>query len=371
METITGLAPRLSVSPTCAAFGVPRASYYRWLAPKREHAPRRSGRALSDEERQAVLDVLHEKRFVDLPPAQVWARLMDEGRYLCSIRTMHRILAAADESKERRAVRHHPNYAVPELVATRPNEVWSWDITKLPGPAAWTSFYLYVILDIFSRYVVGWLAAGRESKVLAKRLIATTLERQGIRPGELTLHSDRGAAMISKPVAFLLADLGVTKSHSRPRVSNDNPFSESHFKTMKYRPETPARFASVAEVCSVFGDLFGWYNHEHHHSGLGLLTPHEVHHGLAESRVAERAAVLARAYAEHPERFVRGLPWPPAPPQEVWINKPLAGVASLIAAPEAAGTKTDLATASRTNDLEVGRGTTTPEREEILTAVAQ
>jgi putative transposase len=256
-------------------------------------------------------------------------------------------------------------------VATRPNEVWSWDITKLPGPAAWTSFYLYVILDIFSRYVVGWLAAGRESKVLARRLIATTLERQGIRPGELTLHSDRGAAMISKPVAFLLADLGVTKSHSRPRVSNDNPFSESHFKTMKYRPETPSRFASVAEVCSVFGDLFGWYNHEHRHSGLGLLTPHEVHHGLAESRVEARAAVLARAYAGHPERFVRGLPRPPAPPQEVWINKPLAGVASLIAPRQAAGTKTDPATASRTNDLEAGRGTITPEREEILTAVAQ
>jgi putative transposase len=363
MHTINEIAPRLSVSPTCAAFGIPRASYYRWLEPKREHPPRRSGRALSDEERQAILDVLHEERFVDLPPAQVWARLMDQGRYLCSIRTMHRVLAAANESKERRAVRRHPNHAVPELVATRPNEVWSWDITKLPGPAAWTSFYLYVILDIFSRYVVGWLAAGRESKVLARRLIATTLERQGIRAGELTLHSDRGGPMVSKPVAFLLADLGVTKSHSRPRVSNDNPFSESHFKTMKYRPETPTRFASVGEVCSVFGDLFGWYNHEHRHSGLGLLTPHEVHHGLAESRIAARAAVLARAYAEHPERFVRGFPRPPAPPREVWINKPPAGVASLILAPGACGTKTDLATASRTNDLEVGRGTGLPPNE--------
>ena len=371
METISELAPRLSVSPTCAAFGVPRASYYRWRAPKQEHRPRRSARALSDEERQAVLDVLHEERFADLPPAQVWARLMDEGRYLCSIRTMHRVLAAAGEAKERRSVRRHPKHAVPELVATRPNEVWSWDITKLPGPAAWTSFYLYVILDIFSRYVVGWLAAGRESKVLARRLIATTLERQGIRPGELTLHSDRGAAMVSKPVAFLLADLGVTKSHSRPRVSNDNPFSEAHFKTMKYRPETPKRFASLGHVCGVFGDLFGWYNHEHRHSGLGLLAPYEVHHGLAESRVAERAAVLAQAYAEHPERFVRGLPRPPAPPREVWINKPSEGLASLIVASEAIGTKTDLATASRTNDLEVGKGRTTPEREEIPTAVAQ
>lgn len=371
MQTIHEIAPRLSVSPTCAAFGVPRASYYRWLEPRREHPPRRSARALSREERQRVLDVLHEERFVDLPPAQVWARLMDEGHYLCSIRTMHRVLAAANESKERRAVRRHPNYAVPELVATRPNEVWSWDITKLPGPAAWTSFYLYVILDIFSRYVVGWLAAARESKVLARRLIATTLERQGIRPGQLTLHSDRGAAMISKPVAFLLADLGVTKSHSRPRVSNDNPYSESHFKTMKYRPETPKRFGSVRNVCSVFGDLFGWYNHEHRHSGLGLLTPYEVHHGLATKTIEQRAEVLARAYAEHPERFVRGLPRPPAPPQEVWINKPIAGVASVIVAADTLGTKTDLATASRTNDLEVGKGRTTPKPEETPATVAQ
>jgi putative transposase len=371
METISDLAPRLSVSPTCAAFGVPRASYYRWRAPKREHRPRRPARALSDEERQAILDVLHEERFADFPPAQVWARLMDEGRYLCSIRTMHRILAAAKETRERRAVRRHPKHAVPELVATRPNEVWSWDITKLPGPAAWTSFHLYVILDIFSRYVVGWLAAGRESKVLARRLIATTLERQGVGPNELTLHADRGAAMVSKPVAFLLADLGVTKSHSRPRVSNDNPFSESHFKTMKYRPQMPARFASVAQVCSVFGDLFGWYNNEHRHSGLGLLTPHEVHHGLAESRVAGRASVLAQAYAKHPERFVRGLPRPPAPPQEVWINKPTEGIASLIEPAQAADTRTDPATASRTNDLEAGQGRTTHEKEEIPTAVAQ
>lgn len=370
MGTIRELAPRLSVSPTCAAFGVPRASYYRWLAPKRERPPRRSARALSGEERRAVLDVLHEERFVDLPPAQVWARLMDEGHYLCSIRTMHRILAVAREARERRSVRRHPNHPVPELVATRPNEVWSWDITKLPGPAAWTSFYLYVILDIFSRYVVGWLAAGRESKVLARRLIKTTLERQGIVPGQLSLHADRGSPMISKPVAFLLADLGVTKSHSRPRVSNDNPYSESHFKTLKYRPETPARFDSVGHVCGVFGDLFGWYNHDHRHSGLGLLTPYEVHHGLAETTVAKRAAVLAQAYSEHPERFVRGLPRPPAPPQEVWINKPPVGVASLIAPSEDSGTKTGPVTASRTNDLEVDRDRTTPEREEIPIAVA-
>jgi putative transposase len=371
MRTIEEIAPRLSVEPTCAAFGVPRGSYYRWLEPKREHPPRRSGRALDAAERQAVLDVLHEERFVDLPPTQVWAQLVDEGRYLCSIRTMHRILAAAEENRERRSVRRHPHHPVPELVARRPNEVWSWDITKLPGPAPWTWFYLYVILDVFSRYVVGWLAAGRESKILAKRLIETTVQRQGIRPGELTLHSDRGSAMTSKPVAFLLADLGVTKSHSRPRVSNDNPFSEANFKTLKYRPETPARFGSVEHVSGTFGDIFGWYNHEHRHAGLGLLTPYEVHHGLAAAKIAQRAAVLARAHSDHPERFVRGLPRPPALPDEVWINKPSAGIASLILPPESLGMKTDLATTSRTNDLEAGRGTTTPEREEILAAIAQ
>jgi putative transposase len=325
-----------------------------------ERPPRRSARALRAEERQAVLDVLHQQRFADLPPAQVWARLMDEERYLCSIRTMHRILAAAGEAKERRAVRRHPNYPVPELVATGPNRVWSWDITKLPGPATWTSFYLYVILDIFSRYVVGWLAASRESKTLARRLIQTTLERQGIRPGELTLHSDRGSAMTSKPVAFLLADLGVTKSHSRPRVSNDNPYSEAHFKTLKYRPETPARFASLGQVCGVFGDLFDWYNHQHRHAGLGLLTPYDVHHGLAQAKVERRAAVLARAYAAHPERFVRGLPRPPAPPREVWINQPMTGTAALIGAPPGLEAKTDLTIASRTNDLEARRHSTTP-----------
>ena len=371
MKTIESIAARLSVSPTCAAFGVPRASYYRWLEPKQDLLSRRSVRALSDEERHEVLDVLHEERFVDKAPAQVWATLMDEGRYLCSIRTMHRILAAAHESRERRSVRRHPNHPVPELLATRRNEVWSWDITKLPGPAAWTSFYLYVILDIFSRYVVGWMAAGRESKVLPRRLIGMTLERQGIGRGELTLHSDRGASMTSKPVAFLLADLGVTKSHSRPRVSNDNPFSEAHFKTLKYRPEVPRRFESVPHACEIFGDLFAWYNLEHHHSGLGLLTPYEVHHGLTESKLADRAAVLQRAYAEHPERFVRGVPRPPAPPVEVWINKPIARVQSLIAANGDAGEKSDLTTGSRTNDLEVGKGHPIPEMEEIPVAVAR
>jgi putative transposase len=367
------LAAVTSLKRACSLLGASRATQYRRRQPPvaGPPAPRPAPtNALTEAERQHVLTVLRSPEYCDLAPAQVWARLLDDGIYLCSISTMYRLLAVAGENRERRRQRTHPANKKPELIATAPNEVWSWDITKLPGPAAWTSFYLYVILDIFSRYVVGWLAAGRESKILARRMIATTLDCQGIQPRELTLHADRGAAMISKPVAFLLADLGATKSHSRPRVSNDNPYSESHFKTMKYRPEMPKRFGSVEHVCATFGDLFGWYNHEHHHSGLGLVTPYEVHHGLAAQTIERRAEVLARAYAEHPERFVRGMPRPPAPPREVWINKPLAGVASPVDPFESIRAKTDLTRASETNELEVARGATTPEREGIPIAVA-
>jgi putative transposase len=237
---------------------------------------------------------------------------------------MYRILAENHEVRERRDQLRHPRYAAPELLATRPNEVWSWDITKLLGPAKWTYFYLYVIMDIFSRYVVGWMVAYRESAQLAKRLIEQTLERQGIEPGKLTLHADRGSSMTSKPVAFLLAELGVTKTHSRPYVSNDNPYSESQFKTMKYRPEFPERFGSYQDARGFCGEFFPWYNQEHHHSGLGFLTSFEVHFGKAEQQREKRALVLRRAFEENPERFVRGLPTPPALPEQVWINKPRA-----------------------------------------------
>ena len=235
---------------------------------------------------------------------------------------MYRILAAQDEVRERRNQLRHPRYAAPELLARRPNELWSWDITKLLGPAKWTYFYLYVMLDVFSRYVVGWMVAHRESATLAERFIRETCVRQGIDRGQLTIHADRGAAMTSKPVAFLLADLGVTKTHARPHVSNDNPFSEAQFKTLKYRPAFPPRFGSIQDArahCHVF---FPWYNTEHHHVGLGLLTPADVHHGQAEQRVAARATVLAAAYAAHPERFPAGAPQPRALPGEVWINPP-------------------------------------------------
>jgi putative transposase len=269
-----------------------------------------------------VLDVLHEPRFMDLAPAEVYATLLDGGQYLCSERTMYRLLAASHEVRERRDQLRHPCYAAPELLARRPNELWSWDITKLLGPAKWTYFYLYVMLDVFSRYVVGWMVAHGESAALAEQCIRETCARQGIGREQLTIHADRGSAMTSKSVAFLLADLGVTKTHARPHVSNDNPFSEAQFKTLKYRPAFPERFGSIQDArghCHVF---FPWYNTEHHHTGLGLLTPYDVHHGLAEQRVAARAAVLATAYGVHPERFPGGLPQPPARPTEVWINPP-------------------------------------------------
>ncbi len=261
---------------------------------------------------------------MDLAPAEVYATLLDEGRYLCSERTMYRVLAAHQEVRERRDQLRHPHYVAPELLARRPNELWSWDITKLRGPSKWTYFYLYVMLDVFSRYVVGWMVAHRESAGLAEQFIHETCGRQGIERGQLTIHADRGSAMTSKPVAFLLADLGVTKTHSRPHVSNDNPFSEAQFKTLKYRPAFPERFASIQTArahCHVF---FRWYNTEHHHSGLGPLTPADVHHGLAEERFVARTTVLTAAYTEHPERFPASLPRPPARPVEVWINRPKA-----------------------------------------------
>ncbi len=282
------------------------------------HAPRRRthGRA-----------VLHAPPFVDLAPAQVYAQLLDEARYLCSERTMYRILAEHQEVRERRNQLRHPPYAAPELLATAANQVWSWDITKLLGPAKWTYFYLYVILDIFSRYVVGWMVAHHESAALAQKLIAQSCARQGILPGQLTLHADRGSSMTSKSVALLLSDLGVTKTHSRPYVSNDNPFSEAQFKTMKYRPEFPDRFGSIQDSRGFGHVFFPWYNTEHRHSGLGMLTPHDVHYGLAAQRVEARARVLSAAFAAHPERFVAGQPQPPTVPTEVWINKPAAALA--------------------------------------------
>ena len=314
------------IEATCAALHVCRATFYRRRRPPAFGPVRRarSRRALSPEERAIALAVLHEDRFADLAPAQVYASLLDEGRYLCSERTMYRVLAASHEVRERRAQLMHPRYAAPELLATRPNQLWSWDITKLKGPATWSYFYLYVIIDVFSRYVVGWMVAPRESATLAERLIGETCERQDIQRDQLTIHADRGSSMRSKLVAQLLADLGVTKTHSRPHVSNDNPFSEAGFKTLKYRPDFPERFGCIEDARAYCVDFFDWYNRDHYHSGLGLQTPADVHHGRAQQRVAQRATVLAVAHAAHPERFVSGPPRPQPLPTEVWINKPKA-----------------------------------------------
>ncbi len=278
--------------------------------------------SLDDAERQAVLETRHSERFRDQAPSQVYATLLDEGTYLCSVRTLYRILKQAGEVCERRDQVRHPNYTKPELLATGPNTVWSWDITKLLGPVKWTYFHLYVFLDIFSRYVVGWMVAHRESAALAKRLIEASCRKQGILPGQLTLHADRGSSMTSKPVACLLSDLGVTKTHSRPQVSDDNPFSESQFKTLKCRPEFPQRFGSIEHARSFCQVFFPWYNGEHRHSGIALLTPAVLHHGHADTVIQCRQAVLSGAYARHPERFVRRHPRPPEKPEAVWINPP-------------------------------------------------
>jgi putative transposase len=315
-------APKLGIAASCSALRLPRATYYRSSKPKIASRRRPPPRKLSPDERAQVLAVLHEERFVDLAPVQVYSVLLDERRHLCSVRTMHRILAENAEVRERRNQLRHPQYAAPELLATKPNQLWSWDITKLHGPTKWTYYYLYVIIDVFSRYVVGWMIAHRESATLAKKLIAETCAREHIKPGTLGIHADRGSSMKSKTVAFLLADLGITKTHSRPHVSNDNPFSEAHFKTLKYRPDFPDRFGSIEHGRAHCADFFPWYNDEHHHSALGFLTPRDVHNGLAEQRLAHRADVLRAAFEAHPERFPHGMPKPATPPCEVWINKP-------------------------------------------------
>jgi len=325
MQTVAAVKDRLGVAPTCAAMGVARSSFYRHQHPQPVSAPRRTPpRALSATERETALAVLHEPRFADLAPAQVYIRLLDEDRYLCSERTLYRILAANTEVRERRDQLRHPVYQKPELLATAPNQVWSWDITKLLGPVKWTYYYLYVLLDIFSRYVPGWMLATQESNALAKHLIEETCRRQGIAPGQLTTHSDRGPSMTSKPVALLLADLGVTKSFSRPHTSNDNPYSEAHFKTLKYRPDFPDRFGSLQDGRGFCQTFFGWYNTKHHHSGIGMMTPEAVHYGRAPRIIAARQHTLNTAFALHPQRFVRNPPRHQEVPQQAWINPPKA-----------------------------------------------
>jgi putative transposase len=333
MQAVSTIHEKFGVREACLAVGLARATWYRAQArtscetpgSRSETRPRAtSPRALSSAERQSVLDLVHQPRFIDLSVPQVWATALDEGIYICSRSTMYRYLGAQGEVRERRDQLRRPVYKKPELLATGPNQVWTWDITKLKGPTKWSYFHLYVILDIFSRKVVGWMVARRESAALAKRLIAATIAKEGIVPGQLTIHADRGSSMTSKDVALLMADLGVTKTHSRPHVSNDNPFSESHFKTVKYRPDFPERFGSLEDARAFCARFFEWYNNHHRHSGIGWMTPSDVHHHRAPHVRAERARVLDAAYQIHPERFVRKPPTPPALPTAVWINPPAA-----------------------------------------------
>jgi len=314
----------LSISEACLCLEFSRATYYRGKLSAKPSQPRRSHRALTPSERQTVLDVLCSERFRDQSVAQVWATLLDEERYLCSRRTMYRILNENRAVRERRDQLRHPEYQKPELLATGPNRVWSWDITKLKGPRKWNYFYLYVIIDIYSRKTVGWMVAERESATLAAELIRTTCQREGIGRDQLTIHADRGAAMRSKTVAFLLSDLGVTKTHSRPYTSTDNPYSEAQFKTLKYRPTFPQQFGCIQDARAFLRKFFVWYNSEHRHSGIGYVTAEQRHTGRDLMIYAHRQTVLTLAHQKHPERFVNGKPAPPELPGEVWINEPKA-----------------------------------------------
>jgi len=334
MGAVTRLAPTVGVLAACNFLGVARASFYRQrpvpgpaeslaLPPTLPSARPAPARALSLLERAGVLATLHAERFQDRSPAAIQATLLDEGQYLCSTRTMYRLLAAQGESRERRDQLIHPAYSKPELLATAPNQLWSWDITKLRGPVKWTYFYLYVILDVFSRYVTGWMIAHREGAELARQFIEETIDKHQVPAGQLTIHADRGKVMTSKPVAFLMADLGVTKTHSRPYVSDDNPYSESHFRTLKYRPGFPDRFGCIQDSRAFCQQFFPWYNQEHRHSGIGLLTPAMVHFGETQTVLARRQVVLDAAYQAHPDRFVRRPPKPLPLPDAVWINRPV------------------------------------------------
>ena len=324
-QAIAVLAPRIGTRAACAASGVPQASWYRRHRasappPRRPVVPHRDRvqpRALAAAERRAILDMLHSERFADTAPAEAWATLLDEGIYLGSVSTFYRVLREAGENRERRAQATHPATVKPELAAAGPNQVYSWDITKLHGPAKWSYYHLYVILDIYSRYAVGWMVATRESAILAEKLIAATCGKQGISRGQLTIHADRGSSMTSKPVALLLADLGVTQSHSRPHVSNDNPYSEAQFKTLKYRPGFPRRFDSIEAARAHCQDFFPWYNDQHRHGGLGLHTAADIHYGRAAAVQARPRPGTHRRLPRPPRTLRPQAPGPASHPERI------------------------------------------------------
>jgi len=331
MTIVDEHAPEVGVAPACRAVEVSRATWYRRRKKSSESIledRRRPPRRLSDAERDRVMQTLCSDEFVDRSPRAVYAMLLERGEYLCSVRTMYRVLAERRAVRERRPQRKHPEYAVPICCAQAPNELWSWDITKLAGPhRSW--FSLYVILDVYSRYIVSWLLARRESAFLAMRLIEQAIQIHDVDPSCLKIHADRGAPMRAKCTAQLMVDLGIERSHSRPRVSNDNPFSESQFKTLKYCPEYPGRFTCIESARAWSSSFFDWYNHEHRHEGIGFFTPIDVYNGRHLELTKVRQRVLDQAYMRHPERFVRGRPAPPVVPDEVWINRPTADLVSL------------------------------------------
>lgn len=311
------------VTAASIGFGVSRATLNRLRNPKpKQKVDKHNHRRLTNIEEQRVLDILTNDRFMDESVPEVYATILDEGSYLCSQRTMYRVLDRHQAVRERRDQCHHPEYKKPELLATGPNQVWSWDITKLRGPRKWSYYYLYVIMDIYSRYVVGWMIAERESAALAERLIQDTCIKQNIRPEQLTIHADRGTSMRSKLVAQLMADMGITKTHSRPHTSNDNPYSEAQFKTLKYHHSFPKSFGCIEDAKAFLRGFFAWYNGQHKHSGIGYITPVSLHTGTAFKIREKRQATLDQAYLRNPERFVKGAPTPPAIPEAAWINKP-------------------------------------------------
>jgi len=334
MNAAQDLGRTVGTKSACSALSVPRATFYRQTSnngtPMEQVCSTAPPLALMPAEKQAVIDVLHSERFQDMAPHQIYTNLLDDGQYLCSVSTMYRFMREIHgDVKERRRQVQRPHYEKPELLATGPNQVYSWDITKLKTSQKWTYLYLYVIIDIFSRYVVGWLVAPHESSELAKQLIEETCIKQNIEPGTLTLHADRGSSMKSKAVAQLLADLGVTKTHSRPHVSNDNPYSESQFKTLKYCPQFPGRFGSIEDATAFCRFFFNWYNKHHHHSGIAMMTPENLHYGHAQTIQKQRQEVLFEAFQRFPKRFKGIVPQPTPLPDAVWINKPSASDAGV------------------------------------------
>lgn len=324
MKLAVEASSEYGISESCKAFGVSQAAFYRQRNPKPEIETKnkKNQRRLTKNEEDIVLNVLTNKRFMDESVPEIYTTLLDENTYLCSQRTMYRILERTQAVRERRDQCHHPEYKKPELLATGPNQVWSWDITKLKGPQKWSYYYLYVIMDIYSRYIVGWLTATRESAALAERLIQDTCFKQDIGQNQLTIHADRGTSMRSKLVAQLLADMGITKTHSRPHTSNDNPYSEAQFKTLKYHHTFPKSFGCIEDAKTFLRGFFAWYNCQHKHSGIGYVTPEDMHIGKAHRIREKRCCVLNQAYQNHPERFVKGVPQPPEIPKAAWINKP-------------------------------------------------